>query len=124
VCQFLRLRRSSQRAARSAARLKAGSAWQDNGLVFNSAIGAPLSPDVVYRGHFKPLLSRAGLPITTRLHDLFHTCATLLLAQGTHPRLVQELFGHATVAMTLDRYSHVMPGMGDQTAAAMAAALS
>jgi integrase len=64
------------------------------------------------------------LPITTRLYDLRHTCATLLLAQGTHPRLVQELLGHATVVMTLDRYSHVMPGMGDQTAAAIDSALS
>jgi integrase len=112
------------RATQSAARLKAGSAWQDNDLVFATSTGAPLSPDVVDRGHFKPLLSRAGLPITTRLHDLRHTCATLLLAQGMHPRLVQELLGHATVAMTLDRYSHVMPGMGEQTAAAMDAALS
>ena len=103
MCQLLRLRRSSQRAAQSAARLKAGSAWQDNGLVFTTAIGAPFSPDVVDRGHFMPLLSRAGLPITTRLHDLRYTCATLLLAQGTHPRLVQKLLGHATVAMTLDR---------------------
>jgi integrase len=64
------------------------------------------------------------LPIATRLYDLRHTCATLLLAQGTHPRLVQELLGHATVVMTLDRYSHVMPGMGDQTAAAIDSALS
>ena len=57
-------------------------------------------------------------------HDLRHTCAILLLSRGHHPKLVQELLGHASVAMTLDRYSHVLPGMGDQTAAAMEAALS
>jgi integrase len=59
-----------------------------------------------------------------RYHDLRHTCATLLLSRGHHPKLVQELLGHASVALTLDRYSHVLPGMGDQTAAAMEAALS
>ena len=51
-------------------------------------------------------------------------CATLPLSRGHHPKLVQELLGHASVAMTLDRYSHVLPGMGDQTAAAVEAALS
>jgi integrase len=53
-----------------------------------------------------------------------HTCATLLRSRGHHPKLVQELLGHSSVAMALDRYSHVLPGMGDQTAAAMEAALS
>ncbi len=72
---------------------------------------------------FKPLLKKVGLP-DIRFHDLRHTCATLLLSRGHHPKLVQELLGHASVAMTLDRYSHVLPGMGDQTAAAMEAALS
>jgi integrase len=51
-------------------------------------------------------------------------CATLLLSRGHHPKLVQELLGHASVAITLDRYSHVLPGMSDQTAAAMESALS
>jgi integrase len=46
------------------------------------------------------------------------------MVRGTHPKLVQELLGHSTIAMTLDRYSHVLPGMGDQTANAMEAALS
>ncbi len=59
-----------------------------------------------------------------RFHDLRHTCATLLFSRGHHPKLVQELLGHASVALTLDRYSHVLPGMGDQTAAAMESALS
>jgi len=72
---------------------------------------------------FKPLLKCAGLP-HMRFHDLRHTCATLLLSRGHHPKLVQDLLGHSSVAMTLDRYSHVLPGMGDQTAAAMEAALS
>jgi integrase len=66
----------------------------------------------------------AALSADIRFHDLRHTCATLLLSRGHHPKLVQELLGHASVALTLDRYSHVLPGMGDQTAAAMEAALS
>ena len=65
-----------------------------------------------------PLLERAGLPYI-RFHDLRHTCATLLLSKGVHPKFVQELLSHATIAITLDTYSHVLPGMGDQTAAAM-----
>jgi integrase len=88
------------RVAQNAERLKAGTLWQDNAL-----------------------LKRAELP-DIRFHDLRHTCATLLLSRGHHPKLVQELLGHASVALTLDRYSHVLPGMGDQTAAAMEAALS
>ena len=56
--------------------------------------------------------------------NLRHSCATLLLWQGTHPKLVQELLGHATIAVTLDTYSHCLPSMGDQTVKAMEAALS
>lgn len=55
----------------------------------------------------------------TRLHDLRHTCATLLLIKGVHPKYVQELLGHANISITLDTYSHVIPGMGNQTVTAM-----
>jgi integrase len=72
---------------------------------------------------FKPILERAELP-NIRLHDLRHTCATLLLSKGVHPKLVQELLGHVTISITLDTYSHVLPGMGDQTATAMESLLS
>ena len=59
-----------------------------------------------------------------RVYDEVCTCATLLLSQGTHPKLVQELLGHASIAMTLDTYSHYLPSMGEQTVRAMEAALS
>jgi integrase len=68
-------------------------------------------------------LKRAGLP-HIRFHDLRHTCATLLLSKNVHPKFVQELLGHATIAITLDTYSHVLPGMGDHTARAMHDALT
>jgi integrase len=65
---------------------------------------------------------KAGLP-KIRFHDLRHTCATLLLSKNVHPKIVQEMLGHATVAITLDTYSHILPGMGDQAAAALEDAL-
>ncbi|MBA3951692.1 MAG: tyrosine-type recombinase/integrase [Rubrobacter sp.] len=68
-----------------------------------------------------PNAARAIRRITP--HDLRHTCATLLLSQNVHPKYVQELLGHAKIAMTLDRYSHWIPSMGDHTARAMEAAL-
>ena len=73
---------------------------------------------------FKPLLKRAGLPRTVRLHDLRHTCATLLLVKGVHPKIVQELLGHANISITLDTYSHVLPNMQGEATAAMQEALS
>jgi integrase len=76
----------------------------------------------VVRTSFKPLLKEAGLP-DIRFHDLRHTCATLLLSRGVHAKLVQELLGHSTIAVTLDTYSHVLPGMGDGLADAMDEAL-
>jgi integrase len=100
-----------------------GSLYQPGGLVFATRSGTIINPSNLRNRSFKPLLKRAGLPEIC-FHDLRHTCATLLLSQGTHPKLVQELLGHATIAMTLDTYSHFLPSMGDQTARAMEAALS
>jgi integrase len=72
---------------------------------------------VLERG-FHPLLQRAGLPLI-RFHDLRHTCATLLLVQNVPAKVVSELLGHSSVAITLDRYSHVLPSMQENAAAAM-----
>jgi integrase len=110
------------KAAQATERLKLGGLWENNDLLFCTMAGKPLDFRNVATASFKPLLKKAGLP-DIRFHDLRHTCATLLLSRGHHPKLVQELLGHASVAMTLDRYSHVLPGMSDQTAAAMEAAL-
>jgi len=90
--------------------------------VFTTGIGTPLDAQNIVNRHFKPLLSRAGLP-EIRWHDLRHTCATLLLSRGTHPKLVQHLLGHASIQLTLDRYSHWIPRMGTYTASAMDEAL-
>jgi integrase len=97
--------------------------WQDHGLVFASEAGTLINPTNLRRRHFASLLKRAELPPDTRFHDLRHTCATLLLGKGVHPKFVQELLGHDNIAITLDTYSHLIPGMGDATARAMEDAL-
>jgi integrase len=96
--------------------------WQEQGLVFPSTVGTPLWGGNLNRA-FKAMLQRAGLPKSTRFHDLRHTCATLLLKQGVNPKFVQDLLGHADISLTLNVYSHVLPDMGDATADAMEAAL-
>jgi integrase len=102
--------------------LRAGSNWQDYGLVFASSKGTPLDAQNIVNRHFKPLLRRLGLP-DIRWHDLRHTCFTILLARGTHPKYVQHLAGHASIQLTLDRYSHWMPSMSRNTADGMDEAL-
>jgi integrase len=99
-------------------RVKLAGLYEDHGLIFSSESGTPLNPENLVKRSFKPLLRRAGLP-EIRFHDLRHTCATLLLGRGVHPKIVQELLGHATIAMTLDTYSHYLPSMGDQASGAM-----
>ena len=85
---------------------------------FTTEAGTLINPSNLRQRSLALLLNKAGLP-HIRFHDLKHTCATLLLSKGVHPKFVQELLGHATIAITLDTYSHVLPGMGDQTATAM-----
>jgi integrase len=96
--------------------------WQDHGLVFPSSVGTPLSHRNLVRA-FKALLKRAGLPSSIRLYDLRHTCATLLLSRNVHPKYVQELLGHASIAQTLDTYSHIIEGMDGGTTDAIEEAL-
>ena len=115
------LKRHSARQADEMTRM--GERYEDRGLIFASEVGTPLNRHNLAHRSFKPLLKRAELP-NIRFHHLRHTCATLLLSKGVHPKFVQELLGHATIAITLDTYSHVLPGMGDQTATAIEDALS
>ncbi len=112
------------RTAQNRERLSLGSLWQDGDLVFPGETGQPLRPWSLTGGSFKRLRARAGLPDTLRFHDLRHTCATLLLTKGVHPKVVQELLGHATISITLDTYSHVLPNMQSEAVNAMEDALS
>jgi integrase len=103
-------------------KLRRGGLWQENGLVFPSVVGTPKSQRNLNR-EFKATAKRAGLPETVRLYDLRHTCATLLLSRNVHPKYVQELLGHASIALTLDTYSHVLPGMDGGICGALEEAL-
>jgi integrase len=102
---------------------KAGDLWRENGLIFATETGEPLKRHNLTRRSFKPLLKRSGLP-QIRFHDLRHTCATLLLSKNVNPKIVSEMLGHATIAITLDTYSHVLPNMQESAAAAMEEVLS
>jgi integrase len=90
-------------------KLKAGQAWQEHDYVFCTSIGTHLNPNHVVV-EFKKLLKQAELP-NIRFHDLRHSAATLLLSLGVHPKVVQEVLGHTEISMTMDIYSHVLPGM-------------
>lgn len=97
------------RARQLEERLWAGTRGQEHGFVFASTIGTPLDGPSVTR-RFQALLAAASLP-RQRFHDLRHACATLLLAQGVHPRVVMETLGHSQIALTMNTYSHVIPAL-------------
>jgi integrase len=82
--------------------------------VFANETGGYLHTNTLYR-RFHDLKTRADVP-AIRFHDLRHTSATLLLAEGVHGKIVQERLGHANIAMTLDLYSHVTSDMQRQAA--------
>src|SRR5215211_7174168 len=97
--------------------------YEDQDLIFATQRGTLTNPTNLRRRSFAPLLEKAALP-SIRFHDLRHTCATLLLSSNVNPKIVSEMLGHATIAITLDTYSHVLPTMQDSAAAAMEEALS
>jgi integrase len=82
--------------------------WTETGLVFTSSVGTPIEPSDLSR-HFKQVLKEAGLPEHTRFHDLRHSCATLLIVMGVHPRVVMEILGHSQISTTMNIYAHVLP---------------
>lgn len=82
----------------------------DHNFVFAANNGEPMDEQHLYNRYFKPLLKQASLP-DIRLYDLRHSCATLLLSAGENPKVVSERLGHASIVLTLDTYSHVLPDM-------------
>jgi integrase len=97
------------------------SGYHDYDLIFAQDSGKPLHPSDV-RKDFHAILKAAGLP-RIRFHDLRHSCATLRLAAGDNLKVVQELLGHASAAFTLSVYSHVVPGLQEQSTRALEARL-
>lgn len=102
------------RAAQAEALLKIGVRTD---LCFANSAGTPILRRNLVRRHFKPALKAAKLPVTFSLYALRHTCATLLLQVGTHPKVVAERLGHSSTTLTMDVYSHVVPGMQSEATA-------
>ncbi|MEV4672134.1 site-specific integrase [Actinomadura sp. NPDC049382] len=103
------------------ARLALGEAWQDHGLVFPSEVGTPTDPDN-FSHTFSKLAKRAGLG-HWHPHELRHSGASLMLAQGTPLHVVSEILGHAGIAITKDTYGHLVVDDKRAAAEAMSGAL-
>ncbi|GMA60718.1 site-specific integrase [Alicyclobacillus fastidiosus] len=95
-------------------KLRLGPLYHDNGLVVTRQDGSPASINTLDKQWYA-LLEQSGVP-RIRFHDLRHTHASLLLQQGVHPKIVSERLGHSTINITLDTYSHVLPGLQEQVA--------
>jgi len=80
-------------------------------FVFTSPDGGPLRHSNFYRRHYKPAVGRAGLDRRTRFHDLRHTAAAMMVAQGAHLLVVKERLGHSSISVTADRYGHLYPSL-------------
>jgi integrase len=96
-------------------RLAVGPAYRDQGFVFSNSVGEPWTPNGGLRSTWLKITRAVGME-NLRFHDLRHAHASLMLAQGTHPKVVSERLGHATVGITLDIYSHVLPGLQREAA--------
>ncbi len=94
----------------------------EEAYIFSSWTGGPMSPDTVSHA-FRKIIRKSGLP-EVRFHDLRHTHATLMLKQGVHPKIVSERLGHSSINITLDTYSHVLPGMQEAAVDAFEKALN
>jgi integrase len=106
----LRERRRAQNEERAAF----GEEFRGTDLIFTWEDGRPPHPDVI-RQRFQRLVTGLRLPLI-RLHDLRHTYATIALAAGVNPKVVSERLGHASVAFTLQQYSHVLPTVDEEAA--------
>ena len=105
-------------------RMRLAGLWQDKGLVFPNETGSLFNPSNLRNRSFKRIKARAGIRDDLRFHDLRHTCATLLLGERVNAKVVSEMLGHASITITLNTYSHVLPDMQDSAADAMEAVLS
>lgn len=103
-------------------RLVAGRSWKEHGYVFPSSVGTGQDASNVRR-QFKKALAKAGLP-AKRFHDTRHTAATLLIAQGVHPRAIMETLGHSEIRLTMNTYGHVVDEVRREVANQMDAILT
>lgn len=109
------------RIAQAKERLLMGPDYQDHDLICAQPDGRPLNPDSVSAA-FRDFMGKLPLP-RIRFHDLRHSHASHLLRQGVHPKVVSERLGHSTTTITLDLYSHLLPGLQEEAARRIDAAL-
>jgi integrase len=112
----------SHRAKQAEERLALGPAYEDNDLVCPRPGGAPWPPDM-FSTTFAAFVRRSSRS-RFRFHDLRHSHASHLLRAGVHPKIVSERLGHSTVGITLDTYSHVLPGMQEDAVRLLEVALA
>ena len=115
--EFLHPYLERQRKDQNRRRVRQGAAWCESDLVIDRGDGSALNPDTLSSG-WSRFLRSAGLP-HVRFHDLRHAHATLMLSKGVHPKIVSERLGHASIGITLDTYSHVLPSMQEEAAQAV-----
>ena len=106
-----------QREDQAARRAADPEGWEDTDLVIDGGGGRPLNPDSLSSAWVR-FCRGSGLP-RVRFHDLRHAHATFMLLKGIHPKVVSERLGHASIGITLDIYSHVLPGMQTEAARAI-----
>jgi len=82
-------------------------------FVFTAPMGGPLRRDHLYKRIFMPAVLEAGLDPRLRTHDLRHTCASLLIQLGAHPKAIQERLGHRSITVTMDVYGHLFPSIAE-----------
>jgi len=112
TAQFIKCGCSEHRIHQAQVREKAGSAWEERGLVFPNNVGKHFHRTSL-QTLFKKVLRQAGLP-DIRFHDLRHSAATILLSMGVPVKVVQEILGHSHISITLNIYAHVLPGMHEE----------
>lgn len=118
----------AHRARQQEERQACGEAWRETGMVFTTSVGTMLDQRSLLRYFYAilntrdpadpepdPEKKRKLLP-RLRFHDLRHSAATLLLAQGVHPRYIMELLGHSSISVTMNLYGHVLDDMKRETA--------
>lgn len=106
------------RLAQNEERLAFDGSYEDDDLIFCKPDGTPINPDKLSHD-FAELVKRQSSFPKVRFHDLRHSFATQMLRAGVHFKVVSEMLGHASVAITLDRYSHVLEGMGSEAVDAL-----
>ena len=91
-----------------------GMEWKESDYVSSRVDVSLIDPDTITHA-FADIIKLAGLP-HVRFHDLRHTHATMMMQEGVNPKTVAERLGHASVVITLDTYSHVLPSLQEDAA--------